>query len=70
MKQNRCMHPLDWLLVAGSLLAVFGIDLYTQQYMNIVAAFLSTGRVARRYLLAVSRAEMVSGAGCSRPLLK
>jgi SSS family solute:Na+ symporter len=56
------MHTLDWILVGGSLLIVFVIGIYTQQYMKSVADFLSAGRLARRYLLAVSKAEMASGA--------
>jgi SSS family solute:Na+ symporter len=56
------MQFLDWLFVAGSVLVVLGIGLYTQSYMRSVADFLSAGRLARRYLLAVSRGEMGSGA--------
>ncbi len=56
------MQLLDWILVAGSLLLVLGIGLYTQQYMKSVADFMSAGRVARRYLLAVAKGEMQAGA--------
>jgi solute:Na+ symporter, SSS family len=56
------MQLLDWILVGGSLLLVLVIGVYTQRYMKSVADFLSAGRVARRYLLAVSRGEMASGA--------
>jgi hypothetical protein len=56
------MQPFDWILVGASLLAVFVIGWYTQRYVRSVADFLSAGRVARRYLLAVSKAEMASGA--------
>ncbi len=56
------MHLLDWILVLGSLILVMGIGIYTQQYAKSVADFMSAGRVARRYLLAVGRAEMQAGA--------
>ncbi len=56
------MKPLDWILVFGSLLVVLVVGLYTQQYMKSVADFLSAGRVARRYLLAVAKDEMTAGA--------
>ena len=56
------MKPLDWILVFGSLFIVLVVGLYTQQYMKSVADFLSAGRVARRYLLAVAKDEMTAGA--------
>ncbi len=56
------MQLIDWILVAGSLLIVLAIGLYTQRYVNSVADFLSAGRVARRYLLAVAAGEMGAGA--------
>ncbi len=56
------MHYLDWTLVAAALLIVFGIGAFTQRYMRSVADFMSGGRVAGRYLLAVSRGEMAAGA--------
>ncbi len=56
------MQILDWILVAGSLILVVSIGVLTQQYMRSVADFMSAGRVARRYLLAVSKGEMQAGA--------
>jgi SSS family solute:Na+ symporter len=56
------MHFLDWILVGSSLAIVLSIGIYTQRYMHSVVDFLSAGRVARRYLLAVSRSELSSGA--------
>ncbi|WP_309400796.1 sodium:solute symporter family protein [Cerasicoccus maritimus] len=56
------MHFWDWTLIAIALCIVFGIGLYTQRYMRSVADFMSGGRVAGRYLLAVSRGEMNAGA--------
>jgi SSS family solute:Na+ symporter len=56
------MELIDWIIVAAALLLVLGVAVYTQQYMKSVADFLSAGRVARRYLLAVSKGEMQAGA--------
>ncbi len=56
------MHWLDWLLVSLMLVLVIWIAVYTQRYMKSVADFLSGGRVAGRYLLAVAKGEMQAGA--------
>src|ERR1700744_6467362 len=56
------MQPIDWILIAGSILIVLVIGLYTQRYVRGVADFLSAGRVAKRYLLAVATGEMGHGA--------
>lgn len=56
------MQLIDWLLVAGSLLLVLFIGIYTKYYMRSVADFMSGGRLAGRYLLAVSRGELQAGA--------
>jgi SSS family solute:Na+ symporter len=56
------MQPLDWIIVIGSLLLVLGTGVYAQTFMKSVADFMSAGRVARRYLLAVSRGEMQASA--------
>jgi SSS family solute:Na+ symporter len=56
------MQFLDWLFVGGSLLLVFGIGVSAQRYMKSVADFMSAGRGARRYLLAVAKGEMAAGA--------
>jgi SSS family solute:Na+ symporter len=56
------MHVIDWILFALPLLVVMGLGLYANQYIKSVADFLSGGRVARRYLLAVSRGELQAGA--------
>lgn len=58
------MHWLDWLLVSLMMVGVIWIAVYTQRYMNSVADFLSGGRVAGRYLLAVAKGEMGAGAVC------
>jgi SSS family solute:Na+ symporter len=62
LNPNLEMHTLDWFMVAAPLILVLIVGIYTQQYARSVADFLSAGRVARRYLLAVSRTEMSSGA--------
>ncbi|MGB8356535.1 MAG: hypothetical protein WCD79_21730 [Chthoniobacteraceae bacterium] len=56
------MHVIDWILLAAPLLIVLGIGWYTNRYVNSVADFLSGGRLAGRYLLAVARGEMQAGA--------
>lgn len=56
------MHLLDWILIIVPLGVILGIGLYTRQYMRSVADFLSGGRLAGRYLLAVARGEMQAGA--------
>lgn len=56
------MSSIDWLLIIFPLLVILGIGLYTRQYMRSVADFLSGGRLAGRYLLAVARGEMQAGA--------
>ena len=55
------MSPIDWIFVAITLALVVGIGVFTQRYIRSVADFLSGGRLARRYLLAVGRAEMNAG---------
>ncbi len=56
------MQFLDWILVFGSIFIVLAVGVYTQRFMRSVADFLSAGRVARRYLLAVAKDEMSAGA--------
>lgn len=56
------MHIIDWIFIIIPLLVVFGIGAFTQKYMRSVADFMSGGRVAGRYLLAVSKGEMQAGA--------
>lgn len=56
------MHWIDWLFIAIPLALVMGIVLYTRKYMRSVADFLSSGRLAGRYLLTVARGELGSGA--------
>ncbi len=56
------MSTIDWIFVVIPLLIVFAVGTYTQRYMKSVSDFLSGGRLAGRYLLAVSRGEMQAGA--------
>ncbi|HSH92839.1 MAG TPA: hypothetical protein VK968_01700, partial [Roseimicrobium sp.] len=56
------MHTLDWISLVGPLVVVLIVGIYANRYLNSVSAFLSSGRLAGRYLLAVSRGEMQAGA--------
>jgi SSS family solute:Na+ symporter len=56
------MQTIDWILLVVPLFVVFSVGLYTRRYLKSVADFLSGGRVAGRYLLAVARGEMQAGA--------
>ena len=56
------MDPLDWLMVALSVLLVLGFGAYARRLMKSVADFVAGGRLAGPYLLAVARGEMQAGA--------
>lgn len=56
------MHLLDWLLFALPVVLVLGIAVAAQRYMKSVADFMSGGRLAGPYLLAVASGEMQAGA--------
>jgi SSS family solute:Na+ symporter len=56
------MDPLDWLMVALSVVLVLGFGAYTRRLMKSVADFVAGGRLAGPYLLAVARGEMQAGA--------
>ena len=56
------MHALDWLILSVPILVVITIGIYTQHHMKSVADFMSGGRLAGPYLLAVARGEMQAGA--------
>jgi SSS family solute:Na+ symporter len=56
------MDPLDWLMVAVSVLLVLSFGAYTRRLMKSVADFVAGGRLAGPYLLAVARGEMQAGA--------
>ena len=48
------MQLIDWILVALSMLLVIGITFYSHRFTHSVVDFLSGGRCAGRYLLAVA----------------
>ncbi len=56
------MTPLDWLFTALPLFIVLIIGLIAQRYMKSVSLFLTGGRLAGRYLLAVAGGELMGGA--------
>ena len=56
------MHLLDWLLVCVPIVGLLVVAHYTKKYMRGVADYLSGGRMAGRYLLAVAKGEQGSGA--------
>lgn len=56
------MHFLDWLIFSIPLLIVVCVGVYTHKHMKSVAHFLSGGRLAGRYLLAVAKGELQAGA--------
>ena len=56
------MHALDWYFIISILLGLLGVALYTKKHMRGVADFLSGGRMASRYLLAVAKGEQGVGA--------
>ena len=59
---STLMHFLDWALLLLPVVLVVGIGIYTQRYLKSVADFMSGGRLAGPYLLAVARGEMQAGA--------
>ena len=55
------MRPIDWTIVAATLLLVLAFAVYTRRFVKSVADFLAAGRCAGRYLLANARGESDSG---------
>jgi Na+/proline symporter len=55
------MHWIDWLIVVVPLCAVIFIGYKTQKYVHGVSDFLAAGRVAGRYVVAVSNGEAAMG---------
>jgi solute:Na+ symporter, SSS family len=60
-KKEYYMHWIDWLFVAAPIVLILWVGIYTQRYMKSVADFLSGGRLAGRYLLAVAKGEQGAG---------
>lgn len=61
VNRHSPMHVLDWTLLALPLLFVFAVGILTQRYMKSVADFMSGGRLAGPYLLAVAVGEQQAG---------
>jgi len=55
------MHLVDWIIVFVPLALVAWISLYTRRFMTGVSDFLAAGRVAGRYVVAVSTGEAAMG---------
>ncbi len=55
-------HWIDWTLIILSVASLLSIGIYTQKHLKSVSDFLSGGRLAGRYLLAVAKGEMQAGA--------
>ena len=55
------MHWIDWLLVLCPFILVVWVGLRTQKYVKGIADFLSAGRVAGRYIVAVASGEAAFG---------
>jgi len=55
------MHWIDWILVLCPLALVVWVGLRTQKYVKGVSDFLSAGRVAGRYVVAVATGEAAMG---------
>jgi SSS family solute:Na+ symporter len=55
------MQLLDWFLFSLMLVLVAAIAAYTQRFVKGVADFLAAGRVAGRYVVAVSSGEAAMG---------
>ena len=55
------MHWIDWLIALCPLLLVAAIGMYAQRFVKGVSDFLSAGRVAGRYVVAVANGEAGMG---------
>jgi len=56
------MYPLDWFFIVLTFLGLSWVAFYTRKHMRGVADYLSGGRLAGRYLLAVAKGEQGVGA--------
>ncbi len=55
------LHWVDWAIVSGMVVFIFGVAISTKKYTQSVADFLAANRCAGRYLLCI--AEGMSGLG-------
>lgn len=56
------MSLIDWMIAIGPVLLVAGVGAYCQRYARSVVNFISGGRSAGRYLLAIAAGELGVGA--------
>jgi solute:Na+ symporter, SSS family len=56
------MQLIDWIILFVPILALVAVAVFTHHYMKSVADFMSGGRLAGRYLLAVASGELGAGA--------
>lgn len=56
------MSALDWIITVIPLVLVIGLGIYSSSYVRSVADFMSAGRCAGRYMLAIAGGELQSGA--------
>jgi SSS family solute:Na+ symporter len=56
------MHQIDWFIAFIPVVIAFGVAIYTQRYAKSVADFMSGGRMAGRYVLAIAGGELQAGA--------
>lgn len=56
------MSTIDWIIATVPLLLVLALGIYSNSYVRGVADFMSAGRCAGRYLLAIATGELGAGA--------
>jgi len=56
------MSILDWSITIAPLILVFCVGIYSKRYVRSVVDFMSGGRAAGRYLLAIAGGELQAGA--------
>ncbi len=56
------MHTIDWLIIAAFVALLIWISIYTNRLTNSVAGFLSSERLAGRYLLTIAQSMAFASA--------